>query len=334
MSSKLRIFSKLVCFSVVLLIFKGALVTSNDAGLAVPDWPTSYGENMFLFHPSKWVGIIFYEHVHRLIASFVGFLTLVLTIWVLFVENRKWVKVLTVCALLAVITQGILGGLTVIYLLPTAVSSAHAVLAQTFFIMTIIIAYSQSKELQTRAWNYSQDSSRYFRKALFFCGLIYLQLMIGAVMRHSQAGLAIPDFPTMGNEWLPMFDQSMLDSVNAQRKEVHLPAVTMGQVVIHFLHRLGGILVLSYGLYLFYLLANSGALKKVSEKFFKTRGLSLSIFTLLLLQFALGIVTVLTVRNPWIASLHVVLGAVLLGLSVLLALRLYSGELWNPKDNN
>lgn len=104
----LRIYSKIVAFSVFLLIFKGALVTSNDAGLSVPDWPTSYGHNMFLFPPEKWIGTIFYEHVHRLLASAVGILTVILTVWIFWIDSRRWVRRLGVAALVTVILQGFL----------------------------------------------------------------------------------------------------------------------------------------------------------------------------------------------------------------------------------
>jgi cytochrome c oxidase assembly protein subunit 15 len=94
-----------VCVS--LLILTGALVTSHDAGLSVPDWPTSYGENMFLFPPSLWIGPIFYEHVHRLIASGVGALTVILAVWIGWVDGRRWVRWLGYAALGAVIVQGL-----------------------------------------------------------------------------------------------------------------------------------------------------------------------------------------------------------------------------------
>src|SRR5207248_9351079 len=108
-------FSQLLVGCTVILILAGSLVTSHDAGLAVPDWPTTYGWNMFTFPPSMWVGGIFYEHGHRLIASTVGFLTIVLAIWLRRADSRRWVKRLGVVALGAVILQGVLGGLTVLF---------------------------------------------------------------------------------------------------------------------------------------------------------------------------------------------------------------------------
>ena len=113
-------FARFVVACTVVLILAGSLVTSTDSGLAVPDWPTTYGWNMFTFPPSMWVGGIFYEHGHRLIASTVGFLTIILAAWLAIAEPRRWMKRLGIVALAAVILQGLLGGLTVMYFLPGA----------------------------------------------------------------------------------------------------------------------------------------------------------------------------------------------------------------------
>ena len=104
----------------VLLIAAGGMVTSTGSGLSVPDWPNTYGWFMFSFPHEKWVGGIFYEHGHRLIASTVGFLTIILAVWTWRVEPRRWVRWLAFGALGAVILQGLLGGLTVLFLLPAA----------------------------------------------------------------------------------------------------------------------------------------------------------------------------------------------------------------------
>ena len=133
-------FAKFVAGCTVLLLLAGSLVTSTDSGLAVPDWPTTYGWNMFTFPPSMWVGGIFYEHGHRLIASGVGFLTIVLAAWLWLEDPRRWMRRLGATALGTVIVQGVLGGITVLYFLPAAVSTAHAGLAEIFFCLTIAIA--------------------------------------------------------------------------------------------------------------------------------------------------------------------------------------------------
>src|SRR6478752_9547755 len=119
-------FSKVVVAATILLLLAGSLVTSTGSGLSVPDWPTTYGWNMFTFPPSKWVGGIFYEHGHRLIASTVGFLTIILAAWLWIAEKRPWMRWLGLAALGGVVAQGILGGLTVRMFQPPAVSAAHA----------------------------------------------------------------------------------------------------------------------------------------------------------------------------------------------------------------
>src|SRR5712692_3407954 len=127
------------------LLIAGALVTSNDAGLAVPDWPTSYGS----FFPPM-VGGIFYEHGHRMVATFVGVLTIGLAVWLWRAESRPWMRWLGWIALGAVIAQGLLGAATVKFLLPPPVSVAHAGLAQSFFCLTVAIA------LFTSSWWHSE----------------------------------------------------------------------------------------------------------------------------------------------------------------------------------
>src|SRR5437762_9963142 len=133
-------FAKVVVGCTVLLMLAGSLVTSTGSGLSVPDWPTSYGWSMFTFPPSRWVVGILYEHGHRLIASTVGLLTIVLAAWLWVVDPRRWMKRLGVAAVGAVVAQGVLGGLTVLYFLPPAVSTAHAALAEIFFGIAVAIA--------------------------------------------------------------------------------------------------------------------------------------------------------------------------------------------------
>jgi cytochrome c oxidase assembly protein subunit 15 len=133
-------FAKFLAGCTVLLILAGSLVTSHGAGLSVPDWPTSYGWNMFTFLPSMWVANIFYEHVHRLVASSIGVLTILLVIGLWVTRRRRCLRWLGVAPLGAVIAQGTLGGLTVLFLLPPSVSTAHATLAEIFFCLTVSIA--------------------------------------------------------------------------------------------------------------------------------------------------------------------------------------------------
>src|SRR5205823_10370406 len=125
-----------------LLLLAGALVTSNQAGLSVPDWPTSFGS---LYRIPPMVGGVRYEHSHRMIAELVGLLTIVVAIWAWRSEQRAWMRWLGWIALGGVIVQGVLGGLTVRMLLPWYVSSAHAVVAQSFFCLIVLMAVFTSR---------------------------------------------------------------------------------------------------------------------------------------------------------------------------------------------
>lgn len=314
-SSALRFFSKFLVFAVLCLIFIGSLVTSHDAGLSVPDWPTTYGQNMFLFPYESWIGGIFYEHGHRLLASAIGALTVILTAWITLTEKRRWVKILSWCALAAVVTQGVLGGLTVILGLPDAVSVSHAVLGQSFFVLTICIAYFLSAEWC--ASSRENSNPQLFRSTLLVAGLIYLQLIVGALMRHAAAGLAIPDFPTMGGSWVPTVDNERLVVLNEMRRGLGLPGVNFYQAYSHLIHRALGVFIT---LAVFVLALRTLSLCKNSARLRLAVKLMVSI---VMVQFTLGATTVLTQRAPYVASLHVLFGALLLGLAVLTALRAY-----------
>ena len=181
MNSGLNRFALLVACATFFLIIAGALVTSNDAGLATNDWPLSNGQVF-----PKMVGNLFWEHGHRMVATTVGLLTTGLTIYLFAKEKRQWVRRLGVFALLAVIAQGLLGGLTVKLMLPLAVSSAHATLAQLFFCTTVSLAVFTS-----RSWYEAKPALeekgtiplRYLCTAALIT--IFLQLILGATLRHS-----------------------------------------------------------------------------------------------------------------------------------------------------
>jgi len=168
-----------------LLLIAGALVTSNDAGLSVPDWPLSYGSLM-----PPMVGGIFYEHGHRMIATFVGMLSVVLAVWLWRVETRAWVRWLGVAAVGAVIAQGILGGITVLFFLPPAISSAHATLAQLFFCTLVSISLVTSAWWQDEHVQISDSGSRGVHAiALATACAVLVQLMLGAAFRHKGFGI-------------------------------------------------------------------------------------------------------------------------------------------------
>src|SRR5262245_12830710 len=304
----LPLFAALVAASTAALIFAGGLVTSTGSGLAVPDWPNTYGWFMWTFPLSKMVGGIFYEHLHRLVASTVGFLIVVLAIWLYRAEPRLWVRRLGYLALAAVVTQGILGGITVLWYLPDAISIAHASLAQIVFCLTTTIALVTS-----RGWvnGYAdpqgprrttdphrttrQDDETLRRIAIITTAAIYMQIVIGATMRHTGAGLAIPDFPLAFGHIIP----------------THWDA----KIAIHFAHRAGAaavtLLIAATSAHVLYHHRRSRELVRPA----------ILLLVLVALQITLGALTVLSQKQFIINSLHVVNGALVLVTSLVLTLR-------------
>jgi heme a synthase len=190
----------LTAFATFPLIFIGGLVTSKDAGMAVPDWPSTFGYNMFTFPWSKMVGGVFYEHGHRLIGSVVGMLTMALCLWTAFSEKRQWLRRLTWLAFVAVCIQGVMGGLRVTltrnemigqYVIVFAM--IHGCFAQAYFAVISLIALFNSRRwtlgrprVKENSLGFSEMDLAKFQsltgKAVL---LIYLQLILGAVVRHT-----------------------------------------------------------------------------------------------------------------------------------------------------
>ena len=170
------------CCTLVLIV-AGALVTSNDAGLSVPDWPTSYGS---IYKIPHMVGGIVYEHSHRMVAEFVGLLTIVLAVWTWRVEKRRWLRLLGVAALGTVIIQGVLGGMTVLFFLPAPISSAHAAVAQTFFCIAVAIAVFTGQRWVEEHPRTELDQRRpaLFTLTVLSIFVLYVQLILGAMFRH------------------------------------------------------------------------------------------------------------------------------------------------------
>lgn len=324
-SSHLRRFALALCLATLLLIFFGGQVKSHEAGLAVPDWPLTYGENPITFGISKWQGGIFHEHFHRLYAGVVALMTVVLAVWLYLRDNRVWMVALGFGAVLAVMLQAFLGGLTVWYQLPVVVSSAHAILAQTFFVIAVIIWYGLSRERAKRteaARTAGPEAATPLKVgALVLIGAVYLQLFLGAVMRHTESGLAIYDFPTTGGNILPWVNEETLININDWRFNntdylgAVLPDVTRGQVLIHLSHRAGAVLVTVIAGVLAWM-----AWRRRESHPLLWRG-ALWLAVAIAIQVAFGAITIWTVKHPYVTSVHVALGAGILGLSALLALR-------------
>jgi cytochrome c oxidase assembly protein subunit 15 len=286
----------LLAAATLLLITAGGMVTSTSSGLSVPDWPTTYGYQMFAFPLNRMVGGIFYEHGHRLIASAVGFLTIGLVVFLWRVEPRRWVRRLGWLALAAVIAQGVLGGLTVLFLLPDPISISHAGLAQIFFCLTVTLALVTSRTW-LRPTRPSVDDASLRTRMVWLTALVYVQVLLGATMRHTGAGLAIPTFPLAFGHLLP--------------------PVWTTPIAIHFSHRVGALVVTIL------------ALANIATVWSRHRGHpELTRPALLLLleiatQITLGALVVLTARQPIINTLHVATGALVLVTSLVLTLRTF-----------
>lgn len=301
----------------VLLLVAGGLVTSTGSGLAVPDWPLSYGQVM-----PPMVGGIFFEHGHRMIASFVGFLTVILTVWTMKVEGRRWVRWISVAALVAVILQGLLGGLTVYLLLPPAISASHATLAQTFFCLVASLAFFTSRWWLSHGASELSIPRNTARVVVITLAAVYVQLILGSIMRHTDSGLAVPDFPLAYGQIIPSLSSESLVNYNQQliRSDLRLAAdgaIERNQIIIHMLHRFWAVVT---SLCVILSAVRLWGLGGISPRF---KSLSVLMIATVILQFSLGALTVLTHKSVEIATAHQTVGALLLVSVVLSALHVY-----------
>lgn len=304
-------FAWLTCFAALLLICSGGMVTSKNVGLAVPDWPTTFGYNMFLFPVSKWVGGILFEHTHRLMGSVVGFLTIILAVWLWRCEDRRWVRNLGVIAVVAVIMQGILGGLRVT-MIKDQIGIFHACVAQGFLGLLVVIAL-----VTTRFWrslaNQDLDSQRFLpikTLAVAITTAIYVQLALGATMRHQHRDLAILDFPTANGAWFPDTSATALAKINAWRDAHALSDVTAFQVWLQMAHRFLA-LIIAIGIIAFCI-----RVWRESRSFGALRRISVLWVVLVLSQIAVGAWVIWSNKAADVATAHVAVGAIMLSFGV------------------
>jgi cytochrome c oxidase assembly protein subunit 15 len=307
------------------LIFMGGLVTSHAAGLSVPDWPNSFGYNMFRFPPSKWVGGILYEHTHRLMGTVVGFIAIVLVAVAWKVEPRRWVRWLSVAVLGMVIFQGVLGGLRVVWV-SLDLAIVHACVAQAFFCLAALMAIVTSRWWLGAPDLSREPDSRVHRRliavAVIAVLVVYGQLIVGATMRHFNAGLAIPDLPLAFGKWLPPMNQAQLDAANQIRDlKFNMNPTTFSQIWLHFGHRFGAMVVTIAEITLI-----GTILRRHRCKIALLRP-ALILAGLLVVQITLGLLTVYFRKPADIASAHVAVGALVLVTTFVIAvraMRLYS----------
>jgi len=291
MRSWSHILTWVLCVATVVLLAAGAMVTSTGSSLAVPDWPLAYGQ---LFPPM--VGGILYEHGHRLIAGTVGLLTIAVMVWLWVYDPRRWVRWLGIAALLAVIFQGVLGGVTVLLLLPKAVSISHALMAQGFFLLTVTMVQATAPGWESLLARRGQGAAgRLPLFATLTLAALISELFLGAVVRHFGAGLAIPDFPLAFGGLVP--------------------PLTAYPIVIHFLHRVGALVVLGMvGVTLGVVMRHHG------REAFLT-GPAKVMGVLVVVQILLGGGVIWSHKSVEMTTLHLVNGALLIATTGVLALR-------------
>lgn len=330
-------FAMFTALATLVLIGIGGLVTSKGVGMAVPDWPTTYGYNMFLVPFDQWLGKfgVFEEHFHRLMASFVGFLTIGLAIWLWVKEARKWVRLLGTGAFVLVVMQGLLGGLRVTEINQN-LGLIHGAVAQLFLILVCAIA------LVTSAWwqrvNVSDRAGFVPLKGILvavIC-LVFVQLLLGATMRHQHAGLAIWDFPLAHGQVWPATDEASVATYNENRYELQKSLHAANQLLdaqgnpktflasgheilswhvwLQMLHRLGAVatlaLVVAFAVKARRRLGHAHAFTKAGYV----------LLAMVVAQAGMGIWTILSNKAADVATGHVVLGAACLALSSLLLL--------------
>jgi cytochrome c oxidase assembly protein subunit 15 len=287
----LHAYAVIVAAATGCLLFVGGLVTSTGSGLAVPDWPLSFGQ----VFPQMTGGVLF-EHGHRLAASSVGVLTVILAVWLARAEPRRWVRRLGIWAAVAVVAQGALGGLTVLLKLPVAVSVAHAGVAEVFFCLTVTIALVTS-----RGWLEAADlipdgaAPSLATLSAFTVGVTYVQILIGALMRHSGAGLAIPDFPLSFGRLVPSLDSPL--------------------VLYAYTHRVGALVVTAGALW------TAARILRRHAGVPALRGPALILVVLIGWQIFLGAAIIWTRKAVMPTTMHVVSGASVLATSLVIALR-------------
>jgi cytochrome c oxidase assembly protein subunit 15 len=286
-------FATVLACLVVLLIAAGALVKSKEAGLSVPDWPLSYGG----FNPPHWwrIETVRAEHGHRMFAGTIALLTTLLAILLQRKDRRPWVRGLGWSAVGAVVAQAVLGGVTVLLFLPPAVSIAHAGLAELFLCLVTALAVVTGRSFWTApSGTVSPDARGVATLAAATTAMVYVQILLGAVMRHNGAGLAIPDFPLAFGRLVPdHFDF---------------------KIGIHYAHRLGALTVAILVLW---------TAARILSRFRHERTLTLpalGMVGLVVLQITLGALVVLTRKAVTPNTVHVATGASLLATSLVLSL--------------
>jgi cytochrome c oxidase assembly protein subunit 15 len=274
------------------LVFAGGLVTSTGSAMAVPSWPLDAGRLI----PQQWDAGVLFEWGHRAIAGTVSILTLTLALWVWIAERRGWVRYTALAAFAMVVVQAVLGGITVLFNLPLTFAVAHAMTGQAFFCLMVAIALFTSPR-----WETMTPLARVPRRASLAAlaaattTIIYLQIIVGALMRHMHAGLAIPDFPLAFGRLVP-------------------PMFTV-PIAVNFAHRCGAVVVAAMVLW-----TVARVLRQYGDEPALRRP-ALGLLVLLAIQVGLGAATILSRRAVIPTTSHVAVGAAVLATCLALTLR-------------
>lgn len=290
-------FAVVAAAATFVLVFAGGLVTSTGSAMAVPSWPLDAGRLI----PQQWGAGVLFEWGHRAIAGTVSILTLTLALWVWIAERRAWVGYTALAAFGLVVVQAVLGGITVLLNLPLTFAVAHAMTGQAFFCLMVAIALFTSPRWETMA-PMARVPGRASLAALAAATtmIIYLQIVLGALMRHMHAGLAIPDFPlAFGRLVPPMFS---------------VP------IAVNFAHRCGAVIVTVMVLW-----TAARALRQYGDEPALRRP-ALGLLVLLAIQIGLGAATILSRRAVIPTTSHVAVGAAVLATCLALTLRAWHLE--------
>ncbi len=299
------------CFlvgAILFLITLGGQVTTKVAGMAVPDWPATFGQNMFLYPWSamtRSVGI-FLEHSHRLVASGVGLITLAVTAIVFLTQPKGWARRLAIGASILVVVQGLLGGQRVIQA-SWVLGLCHGCLAQGYLLVAGSLALVLSRFWASPGRGDDMAQSR-TRMVWTMTVLVFSQTILGALMRHEGPGfLSIPDFPKVYGEWMPAFWQTdVLAKINEYRgAQLGWPQTSAHLILCQVIHRTLGILA-AVGIFW----GAIWSVRATTTPSWWRRGVVLWVF-LAFCQVILGVGILWTGRLPEIATAHVLIGAAL-----------------------
>jgi cytochrome c oxidase assembly protein subunit 15 len=299
------------CFctgGILFLIILGSLVTSNEAGMSVPDWPTTYGQNMFTFPWQDWVGGILYEHSHRLVAFGISTLTIILSV-ALFFQERIWLRWMGAFTPVFFLLEGTIGGLRVI-LSKDQLGIVHGCLAQLLFLTVALIALFTS-----RWWIETPRKTlppQWTGRVAAISGLIFVQLAIGATMRHDHAGLSIDDFPLAYGQAWPKTDSASVAAYNQERLARTEHPTSAFYILLQMAHRIGAVLITLC------IVAEAISARLARDAAAELRKWSAVWVALVLVQVVLGAFTIWSGKQPHITTTHVVVGALTLMTGALL----------------